>query len=309
MTAPTGTVAIEVRHRLDDPTVPAVLALVDAARAADGVHALSEHVRLHLRYGGDEQTRNVLARSGDGTIVGYAHLDVTDEVEGASAEVVVHPDHRRRGVARALVQRMLAESPDGRLRLWAHGGHPDAAALAGALGFRRVRSLWQMRRSLDAALPAPAVPDGVEVREFRPAQDPAPWLELNAAAFAGHPEQGGWSPADLQRRLHEPWFDPRGFFVALRGERMVGFHWTKVHGDAAVHGHQAIGEVYVLGIHPDERGSGLGRALTLVGLAHLRDRGLAEAMLYVDESNTAAVRLYAGLGFSRWDTDVMYARG
>ena len=29
-------------------------------------------------------------------------------------------------------------------------------------------------------------------------------------------------------------------------------------------------------------------------------------MLYVDEDNTAAVRMYAALGFSRWSTDVMY---
>jgi mycothiol synthase len=29
-------------------------------------------------------------------------------------------------------------------------------------------------------------------------------------------------------------------------------------------------------------------------------------MLYVDSTNTAAIRLYESLGFTRWDTDVMY---
>jgi ribosomal protein S18 acetylase RimI-like enzyme len=29
-------------------------------------------------------------------------------------------------------------------------------------------------------------------------------------------------------------------------------------------------------------------------------------MLYVDEDNTAAVRMYTALGFSRWSTDAMY---
>jgi len=66
--------------------------------------------------------------------------------------------------------------------------------------------------------------------------------------------------------------------------------------------------VYVVGVDPEERGTGLGRALTLAGLAHLRSRGLDQVMLYVDEANTAAVRLYESLGFTRWTVDVMYRR-
>jgi mycothiol synthase len=82
---------------------------------------------------------------------------------------------------------------------------------------------------------------------------------------------------------------------------MVGFHWTKVHNEAT-------GEVYVVGVDPSERGRGLGKALTLVGLQHLRDVGLARVILYVDESNLSAVRLYRDLGFERTGLDVMYAR-
>jgi mycothiol synthase len=87
---------------------------------------------------------------------------------------------------------------------------------------------------------------------------------------------------------------------------MAGFHWTKVHAPADAS--PAIGEVYVVGVDPGEQGTGLGRALTLAGLHYLQERGLAEAMLYVDEDNAPAIRLYEALGFTRRRTDAMYRR-
>ncbi len=304
MTAP------EVVGRLSEAEVRRVSALVEAATEADGVRPLSEHVMLHLRYGGDEDDKNVLVYRSD-DLLAYAHLDVSDEVAGASAEVVVHPSARRQGLGRLLVTALLGETTDGRLRLWSHGEHPGAAALAASLGFRQVRALWKMRRSLYAPLPAADVPAGVTVRTFEPGRDDEAWLRLNALAFRKHPEQGHWTTPDLRRRMEEPWFDPGGFFLAERGDVLVGFHWTKVHGgvQSAGHAHDPIGEVYVVGVHPSERGTGLGKALTLVGLRHLRQRGLPDAVLYVDADNAPAIGLYERLGFTRWETDVMFSRG
>jgi mycothiol synthase len=301
-----GALQIDVTGRLDDATVSDVVRVVDEATNADGVRPLSEHVMLHLRYGGDTGGRNVLARQ-DGALAGYAHLDLTDLVEGASAETVVHPAWRGRGIGRSLVAELIRQASGSRLRLWAHGEHPAAQRLAEGMGFERIRALWQMRRSLFAPLPEVTLPPGVTLRTFRPGSDDAAWLALNAAAFADHPEQGRWTAVDLERRMAELWFDPAGFLVAERDGRLVGFHWTKVHGNAE-HGHEPMGEVYVVGVDASERGSGLGRALTIAGLQYLRSRGLASVMLYVGEENEAAIRLYTKLGFTHWDTDVMYAR-
>src|SRR3954454_9259841 len=162
------------RARLSGEETDAVRHLVDGAAEADGLSPLSEHVMLHLRYGGDAPVRNLLAWSGD-ELVGYAHLDVTDEVAGASAELVVHPDHRREGIGRRLVEELVKESPDERLRLWAHGQHPGAVALAERVGFERARALWQMRRSLLAPLPAAVLPDGVTLRTFEVDADEEEW--------------------------------------------------------------------------------------------------------------------------------------
>jgi mycothiol synthase len=212
----------------------------------------------------------------------------------------------------------VAEASPRPVRIWAHGDLPAAARLAADAGFTRVRALYQMRRSLREPVPEPRLPEGITLRTFVPGTDEDEWLAVNAAAFASHPEQGTWTRAELEHREAQPWFDPAGFFLAVRDGRLAGFHWTKVHGQrqgaragppgasgpAAPDGR--TGEVYVVGVHPREQGTGLGRALTLAGLAHLRAQEIPEVMLYADGENTAAIRLYESLGFAHTSTDVMY---
>jgi mycothiol synthase len=342
---PAGT-SIEVSGAVSDGQAAAALELAQRAAAEDGVAPLSEQVMLHLRYGGDRQAANLFLWR-DGQLAGYGHLDPPDPADpaaGRSGELIVEPASRRHGLGLLLLRALTAEAGDHGLLVWAHGDLPSASRLAAAAGFERTRSLWQMRRPLQGELAEPRLAAGVTVRTFRLGRDEDAWIELNHKAFAHHPEQGGWTRADLEVREREPWFDPAGFFLAERDGRLVGFHWTKVHGADEVTGeggapgdaapgdaapgdaaqgdaapadaepadaregrkHEPIGEVYVVGVDEGERGTGLGRALTLVGLRHLRDRGLAQVMLYVDESNTPAIRLYESLGFGHWGTDVMF---
>ncbi|MCU1602495.1 MAG: hypothetical protein JWO22_3204 [Frankiales bacterium] len=297
--------SLTVRGRLSADEVAAVKELVHEVKHEDGVPPLSDHVLLHLPRGGDHDVRHVLALDGD-QLVGYAHLDVTDPVAGSSAEVAVRPSSRRQGVGRALVSSLLELSPDGRLRLWARSENPGAARLAQSLGFSRTRVLRQMRRPL-TGVPAFELPAGVSVRPFAVGSDEAAWTALNNEAFTGHPDQGDWSVEEIGLREGEPWFDPAGFFLAARGDRLVGFHWTKVHG-ADGHDHDAVGEVYVVGVADSERGTGLGKALTLLGLHHLAGLGLDEVLLYVDEANTAAIGLYERLGFTTRSKDISWSR-
>ncbi len=301
-------VAVTAAATLPPSQVAVVRRLLDAATEADGVRPVSEHAMLDLQHGDEHDTaRHLVAQLLDGTLVGYAHLDLADQREGPVAELVVHPAHRRRGYAKALVAAIGEQVDDPRLRLWAHGEREGATAFARSAGYVRQRALWQMRRSLQAPLDEPRISDEIKVETFRPGIDDEAWVVVNARAFAEHPEQGRLTLRDLHERMAEPWFDPAGFFLAWRGDDLLGFHWTKVHGGGA-HEHEPVGEIYVLGVDPDAQGLGLGKALALVGLHHLRGLGLSQAMLYVDESNAAAVRTYTDLGFVRWETDAVYAR-
>jgi mycothiol synthase len=147
------------------------------------------------------------------------------------------------------------------------------------------------------------VPDGVLLRTYAGPEDDAELLRVNNAAFSWHPEQGGWTEADVAERRGESWFDPEGLFLAFDSatKALLGFHWTKVHGPD-------LGEVYVVGVDPSAQGRGLGATLTLVGLHHLADRlgEAADVTLYVEADNSAAVKTYERLDFAVFTADVAY---
>ncbi|MGX1545297.1 mycothiol synthase [Streptomyces adustus] len=296
---PPGARSIETLSALSAEQTEAVLALLAEAAHTDGQQAVSEQGRLQLRGGAREGVSHLLLTTG-GELLGYAQLEDTDPVEAPAAEMVVHPAHRGHGHGRALGSALLAASGK-RLRVWAHGGHSAARHLAQVLGLTLFRELRQMRRPLAGLdLPDPVLPEGVSVRAFEPGTDDTAWLAANAAAFAHHPEQGSLTQRDLDDRKAEAWFDPAGFFLAFREDRLIGFHWTKVHAE------EGIGEVYVLGVAPGAQGGGLGKALTTIGLRHLAAQALPTAMLYVDADNKAAVSVYERLGFLTYETDLMY---
>jgi mycothiol synthase len=294
-------VHVETRSGLDGDDLAAVTALLDRAAAADGRRPLSERKWIDLVEAGPEGLAAVIVRGAAGAPpIGFAQVSGHDAAWGV--ELVVDPAQRDRSeeIGAALVGGavdVIQRSGGGRLFLWvSHAGDEDDRVAAGA-GLRQGRDLLQMRRPL----PVDEASD-LPTRTFVPGQDDDAWLAANNRAFAGHPEQGGWTPATLAARLREPWFDPAGFLLHERDGRLAGFCWTKVHSDHD----PPIGEIYVIGVDPDFQGHRLGRPLVLAGLDSLARRGARIGMLYVDAANTSAMRLYRDLGFDVDHVDRAY---
>jgi mycothiol synthase len=272
--------------------------VIDAAAAHDdGIRPVGDQV---LRELAGDRTRHLVARDGD-EVVGYLNLVAGEPDSPAMAEAVVHPDARRRGIGSAMIGIGLGEGGDG-TRIWAHGNLDPARATAAAMGLDVARELLQMRRSVQD-LPQPTIPADVRLSAYSGPADDDELLRVNNAAFAWHPEQGGWTAADVAQRRGESWFDPAGLFLAYDAATggLLGFHWTKVHGST-------LGEVYIVGVDPAAQGRGIGATLTLVGLHHLAERGVDTVMLYVEADNSAAVKTYERLGFEVFSADVAYTR-
>ncbi|MGE2836911.1 mycothiol synthase [Mycobacterium sp. SMC-4] len=292
---------VDWHRELSDEQRQQIRNLVAAATASDGVAPVGEQVLRALNH---SRTRHLVA-GGDGDVLGYLNLAPAADDAPPMAELVVHPDARRRGIGSAMIRSALDTDAVG-TRFWAHGDLEPARATAKALGLVAVRRLLQMSRPL-TGLPAVPPLDAVRLATYSGPDDDAELLRVNNAAFAWHPEQGGWTDAEIAERRAEPWFDPAGLFLAFdeQSGALLGFHWTKVHS-------ASLGEVYVVGVDPAAQGRGLGAALTLLGLHHLAERltvgGVEpDVMLYVEADNTAAVKTYERLGFHVANADVAYA--
>lgn len=296
----------------------AVLALADDAARADGVAPLNEESRLAVRALGhttqedDKQpdgghAPRILVATAAGEDDALAGVVVDAQGDAGGVDLVVSPARRGQGLGRELLDAFESQA-DGieRAAYWAHGDLPSAQAFARHVGADRVRDLWRMTRPVtpDEAF-VTDLPDGFEARAYDGSSEQGQaWLDVNAAAFVHHPEQGRMTMADFRERAGEDWFDPSGLILVwdVTGAQPVlaASHWTKREPGSDE------GEVYVVAVAPAYQGRGLAKPLTGLGLAHLAQAGVRAVDLYVEGDNEPAKATYTRAGFTKSAQDVMY---
>ncbi len=312
--------SIHVLLELPGGVSAAVRAMAAACERVDGSPPLSEETLLELRRP-DSRVLHLLAGHDTSDPDGYGflrhatHPPVGGGQEPAELEFMVAPDRRGNRAGTALLGRALVEAGSSGLMVWAHGTLPAARRLAETNSLVPLRRLLRLGREMAAqsglaAFPLHTPPTGFALRTFRPG-DEAALLAVNAAAFAGHPEQGSLSADGLADRMAEPWFDADGLLLAVQpaddgDDRIAGFHWTKIE-PGEPEGSQRVGEVYVLGVDPNAAGHGLGSFLLAAGLESLARRGVSRVQLYVEADNTVARRMYEKAGFAVEVVDTRYA--
>ncbi len=296
-------------RELPAPDGVSLRALLDRAAAARRHPALPEPQLLAATHHGEAPAgeRIVLARDGDGKeLAGCAVL--SQARDGSTVlHLAVDPAQAGSGLETALLRRAVQEVPAGSpVHLWVMQATPADDDRAAAEGFVSERDLLQMRVPLPLAADVVTATRPLVTRAFVPGRDEEAWVETNNRAFANHPEQGGWTVAQLHERMAADWVDLDGFLVAddPDGPGLIGACWTKIHRAAE----PVLGEIYVIDVDPRHHGHGWGRSLTVAGLVYLAGRGITVGMLYTDADNVAAVALYRSLGFTVDHIDRSYRR-
>ncbi len=188
--------------------------------------------------------------------------------------------------------------PDEGIELWVRPEHPVIIEEIG----RCWPQAFNCRRLHLMSVDLPVATEPLQTRALDPddEEDLAAVVRVNNAAFHSHPDQAGMTIESVRKKLTGIGHSARGVRLAEIDGVINGFCWTQIH-------HQRmIGEISVIGLHPDVHGRGLGAPMTSAGLDWLAHQGLNLAILYVEAANEPAVRSYQRLGFTITHDDVSW---
>jgi mycothiol synthase len=264
--------------------------------------------------------RDVLVAEIDGRLAGFA-LGFRVERDGSpvcESWGVVVPEHRRRGLGRALIRatraRLAAEAavdPRGgqpELRAYAMDVEAGTVVLLAAEGYVPIRFGYEMRRPLTGVLPSRDLPAGIELRPVTPERHRA-IFDAESEAFQDHWGHRTLTDADFQAAFSRPLVDTSLWCVAWDGDEVAGVVVNAINAPENAELGIRRGWLDQVSVRRRWRGRGVAKALCTASFRVLRERGMDEAWLGVDAANpTGALQLYEHLGFSVVRTWRAYGR-
>ncbi len=117
---------------------------------------------------------------------------------------------------------------------------------------------------------------------------------LNNLAFSSHPQQGNKEVAYFEQIISAHDFAPEDLLIYREQGIERGFYWSKPTASNSR-------EIYLVALHPQLHGQGLGQKLIQAGLTFPGTEA-GSYFLYVEGNNLAALRAYETAGFSRSHT-------
>jgi GNAT superfamily N-acetyltransferase len=320
---------LRFRHFRDDADLPAMIAVVDAAKAVDGFEQTRtpESLRASMAaMDAPDGNAKVLIAEVDGLVVGWcAGFEQGLRVDGVRSfghDGFVRPDWRRHGVGGALLGasqarlRRLALARQAEtgpvpvhLRAMVDEGERATVAMLAHDGYDRVRTVFDMVRPNLEALPDPTLPPGIDVRPAR--REDA--LAIFHAANEAMRDHWGWAPRSderLVRSLEHPLMGQLDVWqVAWEGDQVVGGVLGYINAAENVEYGRRRGYTERIFTRRPWRGRGVAKALIARNLRQFAQRGMTEAALSVDaENGSGALRLYESVGFRAVHRAYLYER-
>lgn len=272
---------VTTRNTLTAHNLSEIRALATHCNQADNLNLKINWDLLPAR--APELTSDFFAHAAD-TLIGYAALDG----DGPELELtgMVHPHHRRLGIARALVTAALAECrrrDTAQLLLVSERASASGRAFATAIGARL--SFAEYHLELHTTTPPPAPATDLHLRRAD-RRDIPQLANIQARCYPDSPA----TPAALERQMASRFADPGSrYYLALARDEIVGQIGVLFEAD----------QLYIRGVAilPEHRRRGHGRQMLAATVTAMLAEGQTHFALDVATDNERALTLYHSCGF------------
>ncbi len=245
-----------------------------------------------------------------GEIVGYMDLAPELTIGRVILNCWVHPEHRRRGVARELLGFAIHRAKELRAKV----AHVNVAednvinkSVLSRLGFEFVRRFLELRLDLVKVSWQDIDQTALGCRYLRYG-DEGKLTQLQNRSFA---DTWGYNPNTVETityHINLSNCSREDIVLAYEGDNVIGYCWTEITPDEKSAIGEREGRIFMLGVDPNDRGRGVGKRVLLAGLAHLKSKGLRVVELTVDSENKAACALYQSIGFEVRTSSLWYEK-
>ena len=250
--------------------------------------------------------RDVFVASREGAPIGFVQVSPELSIGRAVATGGVLEPYRGRGLERDLIATAVNHSADrGAKVLHMQTSSTDSTvqeALRSA-GFESVATYWNMRWEAAAAPPI-ELPQGYVLRTFIPARDEESLTELQNAAFG---DTWGFCPNTVEEvafRVRMSRSDPEGILFIVDSDTPAAYCWTT----RSENRFGSIGWISMVGVRPEYRREGIGRAALAAGMTFLKGKEVDGIELEMDSENVPARKLYDKLGFNKTSETIWFER-
>jgi mycothiol synthase len=245
-----------------------------------------------------------------GEIIGYAQVSPELHIGRAVLGWLVHPRHRRRRIAAKLINLSISRTRElgiKTIQVNIRQNSPTARRLLTRVGFTLIRRYLELSLDLSRGLLPETGTICPGCRPLRPGEE-GRLAQLQNRSFTGSWGYNANTVEGIMHRIHLPHCSPEDIILAFDADKPIGYCWTRISFWKNDTPGAGAGRIYMLGVDPDYRGRGVGRQLLLVGLSHLKRKGLRSVELTVDKENKAACVLYQSAGFKLLTRSLWYEK-
>ena len=233
------------------------------------------------------------------TPVGYLSVTLEPEIQRALLEGLVHPRHRRKGIATKLfsssMQRVKATGVKA-AQISVSENNAAAKSLLTKLECQFIRYFFEMKLDIQNTRQAAARRDSITSRRLKPSEESL-LTEIQNRCFA---DTWGFNPnttEEIAYRLNMQGRYPDDVILTFLEDGLAGYCWTLINTEENAKREKKKALIHMLGVDPAYRNQEIGKAILLNGLEDLKGKGVDIVELSVDSQNPAACSLYESVGF------------